>query len=224
MDQDRVHRQIYACMRFERVRPLGSGGGAYKQYPWRHMAPYRTGFSWEGKSFQVGTTDEEGGKPSTSGARLYMTGPEKLVHECFSIVVGLLPQSDFDDRNNNHAVCRLADGRNIKWGYMSDERAHEELGLLVPGAWAKMSAEECAQAIAVASLAAAPWPDNSQPRQLLNKLAGEAAYKMLQEGEVAYKILQEVAQEAAQNTDEENPGVSAGSSQSVAASYLESMD
>ena len=47
---------------------------------------------------------------------------------------------------------------------------------------------------------------------------------MLQEGEVAYKILQEVAQEAAQNTDEEDPGVSAGSSQSVAASYLESMD
>ena len=216
MDQECVHWQVSACGLFDYVRPIGSGGGPFKEYPWRHMAPYKTGFKWRGKEFQLGTTDDISAnpKPSTSGARLYMTGPEKLVHECFSIVMGLLPQSDFDDRNNNHAVCRLADGRNIKWGYMSDERVHEELGLPVPGAWAKMSAEECAQAIAVASLAAAPWPNNSQPRQLLTKLARE----------VAHKMLQEVAQEAAQNTDEEDPGVSAGSSQSVAVSYLESMD
>ena len=88
-----------------------------------------------------------GDKPSTSGARLYMTGPEKLVHECFSIVKGVLPQSDFDDRNNNHAVCCSADGRNIKWGYMSDARVCDELGLPRPGVWAKMSVDECVQAI-----------------------------------------------------------------------------
>ena len=184
MDQDHVHWQISACGLFDHVHPVGSGRGAYKERPWLHMAPYKTGFKWRGKAFQLGTTDEISAnpKPSTSGARLYMTGPEKLVHECFSIVMGLLPQSVFDDRNNNHAACRLADGRNIKWGYMSDERVHEELGLPLPGAWAKMSAVECVQAIAVACHAAAPWPNNSQPRQLLTKLAGEVAHRLLQEG------------------------------------------
>ena len=147
MDQDRVHWQIHAFGLFEYVRPVGSGRGAHKEHPWRHMSPYKTAFAWKAREFRVGTTDEEGDKPSTSGARLYMTGPEKLVHECFSIVVGLLPQSDFDDRNNNHAVCCLADGRNIKWGYMSDARVCDELGLPRPGVWAKMSVDECVQAI-----------------------------------------------------------------------------
>ena len=179
------------------------------------MAPYKTGFKWRGKEFQLGTTDEISAnpKPSTSGARLYMTGPEKLVHECFSIVMGLLPQSDFDDRNNNHAVCCLADGRNIKWGYMSDARVYDELGLPSPGVWAKMLMDERVQAITAASQAAAPWPNNSQPRQLLAKLAGEVAHRLLQEG-----------CDFAGGASEEGPGVSAGSSQSVAASYLESMD
>ena len=213
MDQHRVHRQIHACERFDRVRPIGAGGGAYKEYPWRHMAPYRTGFSWQGKSFQVGTTDEENDKPSTSGARLYMTGLEKLVHRCFSIVVGLLPQSDFDDRDNNHAVCHLADGRNIKWGCMPDAHVYDELGLPSPGLWAKMLVDERVQAITTASRRAEPWPNNSQPRQLLTKLAGEVAHRLLQEGCVF-----------AGGASEEDPGVSAGSSQSVAASYLESMD
>ena len=111
------------------------------------MPPYKTAFAWKAREFRVGTTDEEGDKPSTSGARLYMIGPEKLVHECFSIVKGVLPQSDFDDRNNNHAVCCLADGRNIKWGYMSDARVCDELGLPRPGVGAKMSVDECVQAI-----------------------------------------------------------------------------
>ena len=99
-------------------------------------------------------------------------------------------------------MCHLTNGECVKWAYMSDERVHEELGLPVPGAWAKMPVDERVQAITAASQAAAPWPNNSQPRQLLTKLARE----------VAHKMLQEAAQEAAQNTDEEDPGVSAGSS------------
>ena len=151
----------------------------------------------------MGTTNEEreNKKPSTSGARLYMTGPEKLVHECFSIVVGLLPQSDFDDSNNNRAVCRLANGIDIRWGYMSDARVYDELGLPSPGVWAKMPVDERVQAITAASQAAAPWPNNSQPRQLLTKLAGEVAHRLLQEGCVF-----------AGGASEEDPGVSAGSS------------
>ena len=92
------------------------------------MAPYKTGFRWRGKEFQLGTTDVGKDKLSTSGARLYMTGPEDLVHRCFSIVVGLLPQRDFDDSDNNHVVCRLANGKDIKWGYVSDARVYDELG------------------------------------------------------------------------------------------------
>ena len=47
MDQDRVHRQIHACGRFESVQPIGSGSGPFKEYPWKHMAPYKTGFLWQ---------------------------------------------------------------------------------------------------------------------------------------------------------------------------------
>ena len=90
----------------------------------------------------------------------------------------LLPQSNFDDANDNHAVCRLANGTDIKWGYMSDERVHEELGLPLPEVWAKMSVGECVQAITAASRRAEPWPNNSQPRQLLTKLAGEVADRL----------------------------------------------
>ena len=103
--------------------------------------------------------------------------------------------------------------RDIKWGYMSDERVCDELGLPLPGAWATMPVDECVQAITAASHAATPWPNNSQPRQLLTKLAGEVAHRLLQEG-----------CDFAGGASEEDPGVSAGSSQSVAASYLESMD
>ena len=106
----------------------------------------------------------------------------------------LLPQSNFDDANDNHAVCRLANGEKNKWAYISDECVHEELGLPLPGAWAKMSAVECVQAIAVACHAAAPWPNNSQPRQLLTKLAGE----------VAHRLPQEVALEAVQDYSDED--------------------
>ena len=110
------------------------------------------------------------------------------------MVTRLLPQSNFDDANDNHAVCRLANGEKKKWAYMSDERVHEELGLPLPGAWAKMSAVERVQAIAVACHAAAPWPNNSQPRQLLTKLAGE----------VAHRLPQEVALEAVQDYSDED--------------------
>ena len=57
-----------------------------------------------------------------------------------------------------------------------------------------MSVDECVQAITVASQAAESWPNNSQPRQLLTKLAGE----------VAHRLPQEVAQEAAQDYSDED--------------------
>ena len=134
-----------------------------------------------GKEFQLGTTNEEleNKKQSTSGARLWMSGPAKLVDECFSLVMRLLPQSNFDDADDNHAVCLLTDGRYIKWSYMSDERVRGELDLPLPGVWTKMSVKECVQAITVASRRAEPWPNNSQPRQLLTKLAGEVAHMLL---------------------------------------------
>ena len=45
MDQDRVHWQVHACGIFEKVRPIGSGSGPFKQYPWR---PHGVRFCWWG--------------------------------------------------------------------------------------------------------------------------------------------------------------------------------
>ena len=85
---------------------------------------------------------------------------------------------------------------------MSDERVCVELGLPPPGVWAKTSVDECVDAITVASRRVALVYDNSQARQLLAKLCREVAHRQLQEG-CGF----------AGGASEEDPGVTAGSSQ-----------
>ena len=58
-DQDRVHQQVHACGLFADVRPIGSGGGTFKEHPWRHMEPYKTCFTWQVREFQLGTTSRQ---------------------------------------------------------------------------------------------------------------------------------------------------------------------
>ena len=148
LDHDRVHRQVHASGEFQSVRPIGSGGGPFKEEPWGHMTPYKTGFSYKGMSgFQLGTTDEGSNKPSSSGARLWMSGPEMLVAEAFCKVVRLLPQDSFDDRDTNYAQCRLTDGKLVRWAAMSDERVHNTLGLPFASTWATMPLKEQVKAI-----------------------------------------------------------------------------
>ena len=83
VDLDRVHRQIATSGEFEDVRPHGSGGGPFKENPWGHMNPYQSAFKWRSQPFMCGITDEGKHMPSSSGARLYLRGPDKLVEECF---------------------------------------------------------------------------------------------------------------------------------------------
>ena len=77
IDLDRVRRLLHQSKQFSDVRPVGSGGGPYKDNPWKHMAPYRCGLSLHGVEFAVGITGEGApDKPSSSGARLFATaGP-----------------------------------------------------------------------------------------------------------------------------------------------------
>ena len=147
LNHDRVHRQVHASGEFQNVRPIGSGGGPFKAEPWGHMTPYKTGLSYKGASFQLGTTDEGLHKPSTSGARLWMSGPDSLVVEAFNKVVRLLPQDTFDDADMNYAQCRLANGQLVPWAAQSNERVHITLGLAFPSKWVAMSVEGQAKAI-----------------------------------------------------------------------------
>ncbi|MFY7907832.1 MAG: hypothetical protein ACOVO0_16985, partial [Burkholderiaceae bacterium] len=137
MDLDRVHRQLVASGCFVQIHPLGSGGGPYKESPWGHMTPFKSGFTWLDKQFQCGVTDEGNSKKSTSGARLYLTGPPREVSACFNLLISMLPQSDFDNSKDNVAMCLLKDGRSVKWAGMAEAAVFEELGL--PPDWARRS-------------------------------------------------------------------------------------
>ena len=136
------------------------------------MNPYQTAFKWRSQPFICGITHEGKHKPSSSGARLYLRGPDKLVEECFNVVLRLLPQQDFDDdAESNFAVCTLQDGRRIRWAAMTHEAVLAELGLPDQGAWQKLTTQQkskadraAADAVAVAAavagaakFAAAAW-------------------------------------------------------------------
>ena len=146
MDLDRVYRMVVASGSFTNVRPYGSGGGPFKEKPWEHMSPYKIAMEWRGASFQVGITDEGRHKTSSSGARLWISGKETLVSECFSEVVRLLPQSDFDDSDDNHGQCILTDGQKVKWCSMSEERVMEALGLPEANVMAQMTLQQQSKA------------------------------------------------------------------------------
>ena len=89
VDLDRVRRQIAMSGLFQNVRPLGSGGGPFKEKkPWGHMNPFQSSFKWQGQTISCGITDEGKGRLSTSGARLYVRGPEQMVDDCCNLVVG----------------------------------------------------------------------------------------------------------------------------------------
>jgi hypothetical protein len=102
---------------------------------------------------------------------LYLRGPDKLVEECFNVVLRLLPQQDFDDdAESNFAVCTLQDGRRIRRAAMTHEAVLAELGLPDHGAWQKLTQQKskadraAADAVAVAAavagaakFAAAAW-------------------------------------------------------------------
>ena len=142
MDLDRVYRMMSVSSSFTDVRPMGSGGGPFKERPWEHMTPYKIAMEWGGGTFQVGITDEGPHKASSSGARLWMSGTAALVPACFSQVVRLLPQSDFDDAPENHGKTKLSDGQLVKWCAMSEEQVREALGLPTAAAMAKMSLQQ----------------------------------------------------------------------------------
>ena len=106
------------------------------------MTPYKIAMEWRGGSFQVGITDEGPHKTSSSGARLWMSGKAALVSECFSEVVRLLPQSDFDDADENVGQCVLTDGQTVKWCSMSEEKVKETLGLPEANVMAQMTLKQ----------------------------------------------------------------------------------
>lgn len=188
VDLDRVHRQIIACGLFRDVRPVGSAGGPFKERPWGHMTPYKTQFKYKGGTYQCGVTDDGSrDKPSSSGARLYLTGPHKEVGSTFNIIVSLCPQADFDGGIHNPAQAQLSDGRFVPYAAMSEEQVLKELALVsvTRWPWNKLTLEQKAQAIQVASAQARVWPNNSQPRMFLAKLSTEVANERLQQEELA---------------------------------------
>jgi hypothetical protein len=100
------------------------------------------------------------------------------VGKTFNIIISLGPQADVDGGNHNPAQAKLSDG----WLAATSAVAGVSMATPWTSTWDKLTLQQKAEAISVASAQAGVWPINSQPRELLAKLSTQVAAERLQLG------------------------------------------